>query len=148
MVIGLPMVSYWDGVCSGCVLRKHQRDSIDKHAAWHALAPLQLVHSDLCGPLPVASFSGYKYFLNFIDYFSRRTWVYFLKLKSEVFNMFLAFKAFVEKQYGHHILNLRSENGGEYVNKKFINFFTDHGSQLQYTVSYTPQQKSFSYSFV
>jgi len=54
------------------------------------------VHSDLCCPLPVVSFYGYTYFLTFIDDFSRCTWVYFLKLKSEVFNMFLAFKAFVE----------------------------------------------------
>ncbi|MCI3170686.1 integrase catalytic domain-containing protein, partial [Klebsiella pneumoniae] len=71
---------------------------------------------DLCGPLPVDSFSGFKYLLTFIDDFSRRTWVYFLKLKSEVFNMFLAFKAFVEKQSGHQILKLRSDNGREYVN--------------------------------
>eukprot|EP00253_Pinus_taeda_P013591 PITA_13591 len=62
MVTGLPMVSCRDGVCSGCVLGKHHRDSFEKRASWHASAPLQLVHSDLCGPLPVASFSGCKYF--------------------------------------------------------------------------------------
>jgi hypothetical protein len=66
---------------SGCVLRKHHRDSFDKRASWHASGPLQLVHSDLCGPLSSPSFSGCKYFLTFIDDFSRRTWVYFLKLK-------------------------------------------------------------------
>ena len=140
MVTGLPMVSCRDGVCSGCVLEKHHRDSFEKRASWHASAPLQLVHSDLCGPLPVASFSGYKYFLTFIDDFSRRTWVYFLKLKSEVFNMFLAFKAFVEKQSRHQIFKLRFDNGGEYVNNKFINFCTKHGIQMQQTVPYTPQQ--------
>eukprot|EP00253_Pinus_taeda_P001647 PITA_01647 len=105
-----------------------------------ASTPLQLVHSDLCGPLPIVSFSGYKYFLTFIDDFSRRTWVYFLKLKSEVFNIFLAFKAFVEKQSGHQILKLRSDNGGEYVNNNFINFCTKHGIQMQHIVPYTPQQ--------
>ena len=101
MVTGLPMVSYKDGVCSGCVLEKHHRDSFDKRAFCQASVPLELVHSDLCGPLPSASFSSFKYFLTFIDDYSRRTWVYFLKLKSEVFNMFLAYKALVEKQYGH-----------------------------------------------
>eukprot|EP00253_Pinus_taeda_P023024 PITA_23024 len=140
MVTGLPMVSCRDGVCSGCVLGKHHRDSFEKRASWHASAPLQLVHSDLCGPLPVASFSGCKYFLTFIDDFSRRTWVYFLKLKSEVFNTFLAFKAFVEKQSGHQILKLRTDNGGEYVKKTFINFCTENGIQMQHTVPYTPQQ--------
>ena len=140
MVTGLPMVSCRDGVCSGCVLRKHHRDSFDKRASWHALSPLQLVHNDLCGPLLVVSFSGCKYFLTFIDDFSRRTWVYLLKLKSELFNTFLAFKAFAEKQSGHRILKLRTDNGRENVNNKFINFCTEHGIQLQHTVPYTPQQ--------
>eukprot|EP00253_Pinus_taeda_P019127 PITA_19127 len=140
MVTGLPMVSCRDGVCSGCVLEKHDRDSFEKRASWHASAPLQLVHSYSCGPLPVVSFSGYKYFLTFIDDFSRHTWVYFLKLKIEVFNMFLAFKAFVEKQSGHQILKLRSDNGREYVNNKFINFCTENGIQMQHTVPCTPQQ--------
>jgi hypothetical protein len=97
MVTGLPLVSCKDGVCAGCVLDKHHRDSFDKRASWHALGPLQLVHSDLCGPLSSPSFSGCKYFLTFIDDFSRRTWVYFLKFKSEVFDKFLAYKALVEK---------------------------------------------------
>ena len=57
-------------------------------------------------------FSGFKYFLTFIDDYSRRTWLYFLKLKSEVFNMFLAYKALVEKQSGHQILKLRFDDGG------------------------------------
>eukprot|EP00253_Pinus_taeda_P032314 PITA_32314 len=140
MVTGLPMVSWRDGVCSGCVLGKHHRDSFEKRASWHASAPLQLVHSDLCGPLPVSSFSGCKYFLTFIDDFSRRTWVYFLKLKSEVFNTFFAFKAFVEKQSGHQILKLRTDNGGEYVKNTFINFCTENGIQMQHTVPYTSQQ--------
>eukprot|EP00253_Pinus_taeda_P026194 PITA_26194 len=54
--------------------------------------------------------------------------------------MFLAFKAFVEKQFGHQILKLRSDNGGEYVNNKFINFCIENGIQMQHTVPYTPQQ--------
>eukprot|EP00253_Pinus_taeda_P029709 PITA_29709 len=144
MVTGLSMVSCRDGVCSRCVLREHHQDSFENRASWHTSAPLQLVHSDLCGPLPVVSFSGYKYFLTFIDDFSRRTWVYFLKLKSEVFNMFMAFKAFVEKQSGHQLLKLRFDNGGEYVNNKFINFCTENGIQMQHTILYTPQKNGIA----
>ena len=88
MVTGLLMVSCKDGVCSGCVLEKHHGDSFDKHAS----VPLELVQSDLCGPLPSASFFGFKYFLTFIDDYSKCTWVYFLKIKRKVFNMFLAYK--------------------------------------------------------
>ena len=115
MVTGLPMVSCRDGVCFGCVLGKHHRDSFDKHASWHASAPLQLVHSDLCGPLLVVSFFGYKYFLTFIDDFSRCRWVYLFKTKSDFFNMFLAFKAFYEKQSRHQILKLRLDCWGSHV---------------------------------
>eukprot|EP00253_Pinus_taeda_P014665 PITA_14665 len=54
--------------------------------------------------------------------------------------MFLAFKAFVQKQSRHQILKLRFDNGEEYVNNKFINFCTENGIQMQHTVPYTPQQ--------
>ena len=113
------MISCKDGVCSCCVLGKHHRDSFDKRASWHTSVPLELVNSDLCGPFASSSFSSFKYFLTFIDEYSISTWVYFLKLKSEVFNMFLTYKALVEKQSRHQIIKLRSVNGGEYVNKKF-----------------------------
>ena len=62
MLTSLLMVSCRDGVCSCCVLEKHHRNNFDKHASWHASVPLDLVHSDLCGPLSSASFSGFKYF--------------------------------------------------------------------------------------
>jgi transposase InsO family protein len=101
---------------------------------------LQLVHSDLCGPLSSPYFSGCKYVLNFIDDFSRRAWVYFLKLKSEVFDNFLAYKALVEKKSGHQIQRLRTDNGGEYVNNIFTNYCTTQGIQMKHTVPYTPQQ--------
>ena len=53
----------------------------------------------------------------FIDYFSRKTWIYFLKEKYEVFNKFQEFKALVEDLLGRKIKVLRSENGGEYTSK-------------------------------
>lgn len=63
----LAMVSCMDGVCSGCVLKKHHHDNFDKCSSWHASAPLQLVHNDFCGDLLAVSFFGFKYFLTFID---------------------------------------------------------------------------------
>jgi hypothetical protein len=140
MVSGLPLVSCKDGVCVGCVLDKHHRDSFDKRASWHASGPLHLVHSDLCGSLSSPSFSRCKYFLTFIDEFFRHTWVYFLKLKSEVFDKFLAYKALVEKQSGHQIQRLRIDNGGKYVNNNFTSYYTTQGIQMQHIVPYTPQQ--------
>ena len=140
MVTSLPLVLCRDGVCDGCVLNKHHRDSFDKCASWHASGPLQLVHSDLCDPLSSPSFFGCKYLLTVIDDFSKRTWVYFLKLKSEVFDKFLAYKALVEKKSGHQIQRLRTDNGGEYVNNNFTSYCTTQGIQMQHIVPYTPQQ--------
>ena len=88
MVIGLPLISCKDGVCPKCVLDRHNHDRFEKHASWHASTLLQLVHNDLCGLVPFAYLFGFKYFLTFIDDFSKCTWVYFLKLKSEVFYAF------------------------------------------------------------
>jgi hypothetical protein len=101
---------------------------------------LQLVHIDLCGLLSSPSFSGCKYFLTFIADFSRRTWVYFLKLKRKVFDKFLAYKALVGNQSGHQIQKLRTYNGGEYVNNNFTSYCTTQGIQMQHTVPYAPQQ--------
>jgi hypothetical protein len=140
MVTSLPLVSCRDGVCISCVLDKHHQDSFDKSASWNALGRLQLVHSDLCGPLSSPSFSGCKYFLTFIDDFSRRTWVYFLKLKREFFDKFLAYKALVEKQSRHQIQRLRTYNGGGYVNNNFTSYCTTQGIRMQHIVPYTPQQ--------
>jgi transposase InsO family protein len=139
-VTGLPLVSCREGVCADCVLDKHHRDNFEKRASWHALGPFHLVHSDLCGPLSSPSFSRCKHFLNFIDDFSRHTWVYFLKLKSKVFDKFLAYNALVEKQFGHQIQRLITYNGGEYVNNNFTSYYTTQGIQMQHIVPYTPQQ--------
>jgi hypothetical protein len=87
MVSSLPLISCGDGVCVGCVLGKHDWDSFEKCFSWHTFDPLHIVLSDLCRPLSSLSFPRCKYFLTFIDDFSRHTWVYILKFKSEVFGL-------------------------------------------------------------
>jgi hypothetical protein len=82
----------------------------------------------------------YSFFLTFIDEFSKRTWVYFLKLKSEVFDKFLAYKALVQNHFGHQIQRLRTNNGGKHVKNNFTSYYTTQGIQMQHTVPYTPQQ--------
>jgi hypothetical protein len=57
---------------------------------------LELVNSDVFGPVTIPSLSGSLYYVSFIDYFSRKTWIYFLKKKSEIFDLFKKFKSLVE----------------------------------------------------
>ena len=66
------------------------------------------------------SMSQAKYVLTFIDDFSRYCWVYFLKLKSEVFDLFKVFRALVENQSGRKLKILKFDNGGEYFKYEFI----------------------------
>lgn len=76
---------------------------------------LELIHSDLCGPMSVASLSSFLYNFIFIDDYSRKTWIYFLKSKEsdEVPMRFKEFKALVENISRKRIKVLRSDNGGE-----------------------------------
>ena len=140
MVHGLPHISSTNGVCEGCVLGKHHREMFERGKAWRAKEPLQLIHSDICGPLEVPSLSRTVYFLTFIDDFSRKSWVYFLKNKSEVFSIFQIFKSLVENEFGKKIKTLRSNNGGEFVKNEFESFLSKHGIQHEKIVPYTPQQ--------
>ena len=109
-----------------------------------AREPLELIHSDVCGPFNPPSFSKNRYFLLFIDDFSCKTWVYFLKEKSQVFECFKKFKAQVEKETKYQIKAIRSDRGGEYNSKEFLQFCEDHGIRRPATVPRSPQQNGVS----
>ena len=89
------------------MLGKHHREMFEKGKSWCAKEPLQLIHSDICGPLEAPYLSHSFYFLTFIDYFSKKSWVYFLKHKSETFSKFQEFKSFTKKEFGESIQTLR-----------------------------------------
>ena len=76
-----------------------------------------LIHSDICGPMSTRALGGGQYFVTFIDDHSRKTWIYSLKTKDEVFDRFIEFKALVENLIEKKIKVLRSNNGGEYNDK-------------------------------
>ena len=76
---------------------------------------LKLVHSDLCGPFKVRSHGGALYFVTFIDDHSRKLWVFPLKSKDQVLDVFKSFQALVERQTGKTLKCIRSDNGGEYI---------------------------------
>ena len=85
------------------------------------------------------SFSGYSYYITFIDDYSRKTWIYFLKAKSEVFERFQEFKTLVENQTGRKIHVLRTDNGGEYHSNDFLEYCSTEGIKKEHTVPHTPQ---------
>ena len=71
---------------------------------------------DICGPMNTPTHQGKKYFVSFIDDYSRKAFVYFIAFKDQAYEKFSDFKNLVENQTGHRIKILRSDQGGEYVN--------------------------------
>ena len=105
--------------CEGCIEGKQQRLPFAGEAATRATKVLEIVHSDVYGPMKTTSMEGCKYFVTFIDDFSRKIWLYPIKAKSECFDKFKEFKTLVENQSEMKIKVFRSDNGGEYMSKKF-----------------------------
>lgn len=79
----------------------HPQEKVGKGHAWRAYSPLYFVHSDIMGSFLDTSLSEAIYVLTFIYYCTIYALVYFLKLKSKVFEHFHIFKAHVEKQLGN-----------------------------------------------
>lgn len=142
MVEGLPpgiKFSEKDHVCDACVRGKLSRSSFPTSQN-RSSAPLEIVHSDVWGPAQLSSNGGNRYFVSFIDDFSRHMWVYFLKYKSDVFETFRIFKRERELETNTKIKTLRSDGGGEYNSKPFNELCELEGIKRQYTLAYTPQQ--------
>jgi len=131
MVKGLPSFKPPTHLCEHCLKGKHQRDPFPRQSNWRASQLLQLIHSDICGPINPTSNGNKRYILTFIDDLSRKVWVYFLFEKSETSDAFKKFKALVEKQVGVPIQILRTDRGGEYLSKEFIEFCNELGIQRQ-----------------
>ena len=126
--------------CEGCVEGKMQQKPFKPVMHQQSKRKLELVHSDVCGPLQVESIGGSRYFVTFIDDYSRCVSVHFIKHKTEVFEKFKLFEAMVTKECGEPIRKLRTDNGGEYMSKDFQTYLTSKGIEHQLTVPHSPQQ--------
>ena len=99
-------------LCEHCIYGKQNRVRFASSAT-RAKGILELIHSDVFGPVPVPSLGKFVYYVSFIDDFSRNIWIYFLRKKSEVFSKFKEFMALVENQSEEKMKVLRTNNGGE-----------------------------------
>ena len=98
------------------------------------------IHSDIIGPMQKMSLGGSRFILVFTDDYSRKSWVYFLKHKSETFCKFRKFKSKIELETGSKIQLLRTDRGGEYLSNEFKEFCATNGIHRELTQSHIPQQ--------
>ena len=146
--------------CEGCSLGKAHRSPIPRSSSTKSKNLLELVHSDVNGPLETPSLGGSKYFVTFIDDYSRWTVMYTMKRKSDTFECFKKYHAFAERHTGSKISSvnvikryektkeqfkaLRTDNGGEFISLRFKEYLQLHRIQHQLTVAYTPQQNGIA----
>lgn len=109
---------------------------------------LDIVHTDVCGPMECAALGGSRYFILFIDDYSRMTHIYFMKNKSEAFQCFRNYTAKVENLHNRKIKALRSDNGSEFCSNEFQNFLKQKGIVHQKSNPYTPEQNGLSERFI
>ncbi|UYV67115.1 hypothetical protein LAZ67_4003928 [Cordylochernes scorpioides] len=126
--------------CVQCIQGKLTETPFPKKTEYRATETLQLVHSDICGPLPTNSLSGKRYFITFTDDYSRYTKTYLLKGKDEAYEKIKDYVISAHTEFGKNIQTIRTDNGREYVNRQVEDFLNQSGIKHQLTVPYSPAQ--------
>ena len=118
--------------CESCLLGKMNKSPFAKSCE-RASELLELIHSDVCGPMSTTARGGYQYFVTFTDDLSRYGYIYLMRHKSETFEKFKEFQNKVENQLGKTIKLLRSDRGGEYMSQEFDDHLKSRGIVPQLT---------------
>jgi len=129
--------------CEACLLGKMTKAPFTGFPE-RAQDLLELIHTDVCGPMSTTARGGFQYFITFTDDFSRYGYVYLMKHKSETFEKFKEFQNEVENQRGKKIKALRSDRGGEYLSHEFSTHLKSCGIVPQLTPPGTPQRNGVS----
>ena len=125
--------------CEPCALGKGKRAPFQA-ATGATTAALELLHTDLCGPLPVPSLGGSSYFCTVLDDYSKLAVVTPLASKADTPSTIKRVITLLETRSGVRARRLRCDNGTEYINRDLKSWCEDKGIQLETTVRYTPEQ--------
>ncbi|KAG7840708.1 hypothetical protein KL941_005419 [Ogataea angusta] len=129
-------------LCQDCLAGRFVK-SKPKISSTSVSRPLELLHADICGPFPHTGINGEKYFLVIVDRFTHITSSYCLKVKSEATDLIRQFINKAETQlssYNCKVITLRTDNGGEFVNKSLEAFLASKGITQELTVAHSSHQ--------
>ncbi|CAJ2653122.1 unnamed protein product [Trifolium pratense] len=132
----IPIKSHTSVECSSCQCAKSHKLPFSDHNL-QSTRPLELIYSDVWGPAPIRSLDGFLYYVIFVDHFTKYVWLYPMKYKSDVYSIFIQFKAVVEKYFNLPIISFFSDNGGEFI--KLKSFLTNHGITHLSSPPHTPE---------
>ena len=118
------------GLCKNYQISKMRKTSF-KSKNYQFEDILEIVHTNLCGPIGVESYTGEKIFILFVDDYSRMMTVMYIREKSEAFEKFKWYLARVEKETGKKLKCLRLDSGGELISNKFNEFCNERGIKRQ-----------------
>lgn len=135
-----------DEICEGCVTGKSSVKPFPKssYGEMKTTSLLQVVHSDVMGPMETKSQGGARFVVTFLDDYSRYVVAYYVTHKSDVVDKFIEYKLMMENQLNTKIKCIRTDNGGEYMNKRFAEVCRKAGIVHQATVPYSPQQNGMA----
>ncbi|KAL0559260.1 hypothetical protein IC582_003857 [Cucumis melo] len=125
--------------CLNCKLAKQPALSFSKSTSI-CDKPFDLIYSDIWGPAPTSIVHGYRYYVLFIDDFSRFTWIYFLKHRSELSRTYIEFANMIRTQFSCPIKTLRTDNALEYKDSTLLSFLSQQGTLVQRSCPHTSQQ--------
>ncbi|XP_066341168.1 uncharacterized protein [Miscanthus floridulus] len=125
MVQGLPHIKHGGKLCDSYLAGKQRRLPFPKVAKYHAKEALELIHSDLCGPITPTTNGGRRYFLLLVDYCSHYMWLQLLTSKDEAATTIKKFKTHAEAESGKKLCVLRTDSGGEFTSVEFVAYCTD-----------------------
>lgn len=134
--LGFRVKSESDIHCSSCSINKSHKLPFGQNS-FVTTKPLELIYSDVWGPVQ-KSIDKYTYYVLFVDYFTKYTWLYPIAHKSDVAVIFPQFKVLVKKFFQTPIVSLFSDNGGEYIG--LLPFLQQHGISHYTTPPHTPEQ--------
>jgi transposase InsO family protein len=126
-------------LCKHCQQGKQTKTRF-KSKEYSTTRPLEIVHTYLVGPTTTKGLKGERYFMLLVDDYTRIIAICFLKNKSEAFENFKIYKEMVENEIDSRIKCLRSDNGGDFTSKEFMDYYSSHGIKRQFYVARTPQQ--------
>ena len=126
--------------CEVCIATKMAKTPFQESTS-QTTRPLELVHSDVEGPMRTPSFlENHKFAINFIDDYSKFTVIYTMKQKSEAFDKFKMFIADFANPINAKIGTLQTDDGGEYVSNEMEKYCRDVGIRREKSIPRTPEQ--------